>query len=157
VFAVLLLAGCGGGGGGTKERVIQGLGYTFAAPAEWKASRTARETRLASGLNVVSVTRFELARAFRPELWPQVVKELDRAAEAVAARQRGEVVDPQTSTIAGLRARRYDISYERDGKELVERIAFVLQGKTEYLLLCRYEAGGETRACDRLLATFKLT
>jgi hypothetical protein len=86
-----------------------------------------------------------------------VVKELDRAAEAVAARQRGEVVDPQTSTIAGLRARRYDISYERDGKELVERIAFVLQGKTEYLLLCRYEAGGETRACDRLLATFKLT
>jgi hypothetical protein len=153
----LLLAGCGDGGGGTKERLIRGPGYTFAAPVGWQVSRSARETRLASGLDVVSVTRFELARAFRPELWSQVVKELDRAAEAVATQQRGEVAEPQTSTIAGLRARRYDIRYERDGKELVERIAFVLRGKTEYLLLCRYEAGGDTRACDRLLATFKLT
>lgn len=156
-FAVLLLAGCGDGGGVTKERLIRGPGYTFSVPADWQASRNAREVRLANGLDVVSVTRFQLARAFRPELWPQVVKELDRAADAVATRQRGEIAETQTVTIAGVRARRYDIRYERDGKELVERIAFVLRGKTEYLLLCRYEAGGDTPACDRLLATFRLT
>jgi len=39
---------------------------------------------------------------------------------------------------------------------LVERIAFVLRGRNEYLLLCRYDRGGDTGACDRLLATFKL-
>ena len=27
---------------------------------------------------------------------------------------------------------------------------------SEYLLLCRYARGGDTRACDRLLATFTL-
>lgn len=154
---MLLLAGCGGGGGSSEERLIRGKGYAFFAPADWQVSRTGREVRVTSGLDVVSVARFELARAFRPELWAQVVKELDRAAKSVATQQRGEVTDPQTVTIAGLQARRYDIRYEVGGRELVQRIAFVLRGKTEYLLLCRYNAGGDTRACDRLLATFRLT
>jgi len=153
--ALLLLAGCGDGGS-PEERLIRGPGYAFAAPGDWSVSRRAREVRAEQGLTVVSVARFELARAVRPELSPQVVKELDRAAEAVATQQRGEVTDPRTVTIAGLRARRYDIRYERSGKALVQRIAFVLRGKNEYLLLCRYELGGDTRACDRLLATFRL-
>lgn len=113
--------------------------------------------RVSQGLEVVSVARFSLVRAFRPELWAQVVPQLDRAAAAVARQQSGEVSDPQTVTIADRRARRYDIAYEDDGKQLVERIAFVLRGKSEYFLLCRYERGGETRACERLLATFRLT
>jgi hypothetical protein len=154
--AVLFLAGCGSGGGETKERLVRGPGFTFIAP-DWQVSRTTRNVRATSGVDVVSVTRFELARAFRPAQWAQVVKELDRAAEAVATQQRGEVTDPQTVTIADLRARRYDVRYESDGKELVQRLAFLLRGKTEYLLLCRYEVGGDTRACDRLLATFRLT
>jgi hypothetical protein len=106
---------------------------------------------------LVSVARFSLLRAFRPELWQTVVPELDRAADEVAAQQDGTVSDPRTVTIAGRRARQYDVGYEGGGKALVERIAFVLRGKTEYLLLCRYERGGETRACERLLATFRLT
>lgn len=155
---LLLVAGCGEGGGLSEERLIRGKGYAFSAPADWRVSRTGREVRVTSGLDVVSVTRFELARAVRPELWAQVVKELDRAAESVATQQRGEVTGSQTATIAGLQARRYDIRYEGDGTELVQRIAFVLRGKTEYLLLCRYAGGGgDTRACDRLLATFRLT
>ena len=67
------------------------------------------------------------------------------------------MADRATVTVAGLRARRYEVAYARDGKQLVERTAFVLRGKTEYLLLCRYERGGDTRACDGLLATFRLT
>ena len=156
-FALLLLAGCGNGGTETKERLVRGPGYTFAAPADWQLSRTTREVRLADGLNLVSVARFQLARPFRPELWSQVVKELDLAAAAVATRQRGQVVERETVTVSGLRARRYDVRYEAGGKDLVQRIAFVLRGKTEYLLLCRYAPGGDTRACDGLLATFKLT
>ncbi len=155
---LLLLAGCGEGGGSSEERPLRGKGYAFSAPANWRVSRTGREVRVTSGLDVVSVARFELVRAFRPERWAQVIKELDRAAESVATQQRGEVTDSQTATIAGLQARRYDIRYEGEGRELVQRIAFVLRGKTEYLLLCRYDGGrGDTRACDRLLATFRLT
>jgi hypothetical protein len=102
------------------------------------------------------VTRYPLLRSFRPELWPQVVPELDSAASELAQQQNGKVRNSETVTIAGRRARRYDIDYTRDGQELVERIAFVLRGKTEHLLLCRYDRGGSTDACDRLLATFAL-
>ena len=104
----------------------------------------------------MSVTRFALLRAFRPSLWQRVVPELDRAAAAVAQQQNGEVAHARTMTVDGRRARSYDVDYERDGDKLVERITFVLRGKTEYLLLCRYERGGETDACDRLVATFTL-
>jgi hypothetical protein len=102
------------------------------------------------------VTRFPLQRRFRPELWTKVVPELDRAAAAVASQQQGTVIDSRSITVAGRKARRYDVAYTNEGKDLVERIAFVLRGKTEYLLLCRYERGGSTDACDGLLTSFKL-
>jgi hypothetical protein len=108
-------------------------------------------------MQLISVTRFPLLRRFKPTLWDKVVPELDRAAAGVASQQHGTVSDPRTITVAGQKARRYDVAYAAEGKQLVERIAFVLRGKTEYLLLCRYERDGDTRACDRLLATFKLT
>ena len=93
---------------------------------------------------------------FKPALWDKVVPELDRAATAVARQQQGTVSDPRTVTVAGQKARRYDVAYTNQGKQLVERIAFVLRGKTEYLLLCRYERGGSTDACDGLLTSFRL-
>jgi hypothetical protein len=152
-----LAAGCGGSSAATTERPVRGTGYSFSAPASWQLVRSGRSISVSEGLAVVSVTRFPLIRTFRPELWDKVVDELDRAAAAVARQQKGKVSDPQTVTIGGRRARRYDIDYVHGGDQLVERIAFVLRGKTEYLLLCRYERDGDTRACDRLLATFKLT
>ena len=152
-----LAAGCGGSNAATVERLVRGTGYSFSAPASWEVVRSGRSISASDGLAVVSVTRFPLIHAYRPELWNKVVAELDRAAAAVASQQKGTLADPETVTIGGRRARRYDVEYEHDGKQLVERIAFVLRGKTEYLLLCRYERGGDTRACDRLLATFRLT
>ncbi len=104
----------------------------------------------------MSVTRFPLLRRFRPGLWAKVVGELDRAAAGVAHQQRGSVTASQTMTISGRQARRYEIAYELNGKRLVERIAFVLRGKTEYLLLCRFQRRASTAACDRLLASFRL-
>ena len=155
-LTLLLAAGCGGGGGGRAEHVVRGTGYRFAAPVGWRVVRSGRDVQAAQGLALVSVTRYPLLRAFRSSLWDHVVPELDRVAAGLAAQQEGTVGASRTVTISGRRARRYDIDYRRDGKQLVERLGFVLRGQTEYLLLCRYARGGDTRACDRLLATFTL-
>jgi hypothetical protein len=155
-LAVLLAAGCGGGSTAPQEQIVRGTGYHFAAPADWKVVRSGREIRVSDGIPLVSVARYDLLRAFRSPLWDHVVPELDRAAKGLAEQQDGSVVESATATIAGGKARTYDIAYEREGKALVERIGFVLRGKSEYLLLCRYERGGDTEACDGLLTSFKL-
>jgi hypothetical protein len=155
-LSLLLAAGCGGGGSGRSEHVVSGTGYRFSAPLGWRIVRSGREVQASQGIAIVSVTRYPLLRAYRSSLWEHVVPELDHAASGLAAQQNGGVGESRTVTISGQSARRYDIDYERDGKQLVERLAFVLRGKTEYLLLCRYARGGDTRACDRLLATFTL-
>ena len=155
-LVVLFAAGCGGGGSGQAERLVRGSGYTFSAPVGWPVVRSGREVKASKGLPLVSVTRYPLLRAYRPELWGHVLPELDRTAAGLAAQQQGTVGASRTVTISGRRARSYDIDYSRNGKQLVERLAFVLRGKTEYLLLCRYVSGGDTGACDRLLATFRL-
>src|SRR3954453_4673551 len=154
---LLLLAGCGSGGGGKAEtgKRVRGPGYRFSAPADWAVARSPRVVQASDGLTLVSVTLFPLIHPFREALWNKVVPELARVASGVAQQQKGQVASSRTTTVAGRRARSYDIHYERDGKQLVERITFVLRGKTEYYLLCRY-AGGDTGACDRLLATFVL-
>jgi hypothetical protein len=154
-LTLLVLSGCGGGGA-QKGHIVGGTGFTFVAPADWGVSKKDAEVQAAKGTQLVSVTRFSLLRRFNPALWEKVVPELDRAAAAVARQQQGTVSDPRTVTIAGQKARRYDVAFARDGKQLVERIAFVLRGKTEYLLLCRYERGGSTEACDDLLTSFRL-
>ncbi len=132
------------------------MGFTFAAPAEWTVSRKGSQVQAAQGTQLISVTLFPLLRAFRPTLWDKVVPELDRAAATIARQQQGTVSDSRTVTIASLKARRYDVDYQGEGKQLVERISFVLRRKSEYLLLCRYERGGATDACDGLLTSFKL-
>jgi hypothetical protein len=150
-----MVAGCGGGGA-PAVKVVEGSGYRFSAPANWAVVRSGRELEASRGLDLVSVTRYPLLRAYRPALWARVVPELDRTATQLARQQHGAVGESRTVTVAGQQARRYDLDYERDGNALVERIAFVLRGKREYLLLCRYGRGGDTDACDRLLATFTL-
>ena len=155
--ALVLLAGCGGSGSSdaTPERVVRGTGYRFSAPVGWAIKRSPRAVQVSEGVTLVSVTRYPLVRAFRPELWQKVVPELDRAAAEVAQQQNGTVSKSRTMTVSGRQARSYDIDYEHEGQQLVERITFVLRGKTEYYLLCRYD-GGDTEACERLLATFTL-
>jgi hypothetical protein len=154
-LTLLVVSGCGSTTA-QKGYVVHGTGFTFVAPADWRISRKETEVQAAQGTQLISVTRFPLLRRFKPALWDEVVPELDRAAAAVAGQQQGTVSDPRTITVAGEKARRYDVAYIGEGKQLIERIAFVLRGKTEYLLLCRYERGGSTDACDGLLTSFRL-
>jgi hypothetical protein len=155
VVAAVLAAGCGGSHGGT--RIIAGTGYSFSTPADWTLVRSERSVQLAHGVQLVSVTRFPLFRAFRPELWSKAVPEMDRSAEGLAADQHGTVTARVTTTVAGQRARRYDIAYELGGKKLTERVGFVLQGKTEYELLCRFAQSKSSSACDTLFSSFRLS
>ena len=154
-LVLLFAAGCGGASG-PPERLVRGSGYSFSAPAAWPVVRSGREVKASKGIPLVSVTRYPLLRAYQPELWDSVVPELDRVAAGLAGQQQGTVGESRTVTVTGHRARSYDIDYSHGGKQLVEQLAFVLRDKTEYLLLCRYARGGDTGACDRLLATFRL-
>jgi hypothetical protein len=158
VVLVALAAGCGGGHGATK--LVGGTGYSFSAPASWTVVRGARQVEVVAGSgsrSLVRVSRLPLLRAFQPSLWPRVVPELDRAAAALARQQNGRVTAARDVTVAGQRARRYDIGYELEGRALVETIAFVLRVRTEYFLLCRYERGTSSSACGALFSSFRLT
>src|SRR5919198_1125951 len=81
---------------------------------------------LPRGGRAVSVTVFALKRTFRPELWPAVVPELDGIAASLADQLRGRAGTGSTVTLAGRRARRYEIAFTRDGRSYVERLTFVL-------------------------------
>lgn len=155
---MLAVSGCGGGGGASKPaaagQTVTGSGYRFVAPAGWKVTRSGRTASAASASDLVSVTIFPLVKRYRPALWPAVVPQLDQVASKLAGQLSGTLAPGRTVTIGGHRARRYQIAYERNGKKLVERIAFLLQGKREYQLLCRYS--NDPAACDGLFAGFRL-
>jgi hypothetical protein len=158
--AVVLAAGCGGGGKQEEPpQVVRGTGYRFEAPAGWTIVRSGRQVQAAEGgksLALIAVSRFPLLRRAADELSPKVVKELDGVAEGVARQQHGTISLQETMEISGNQARRYDIAYEARGKRLVERLGFLLRGKTEYLLLCRFERDGDTAPCDELFSSFTL-
>jgi hypothetical protein len=153
----LLVAGCGGGH--VPAKLVGGTGYSFEAPGDWNVSRVAGQVSVAPkhGEELLRVSRLPLVRPFEPSLWSKVVPELDRAAATLARQQAGSVASPRDVTIGGERARRYDVEYARAGTALVERIAFVLKDRTEYFLLCRFERGRSSSACDLLLRSFGLS
>ncbi len=153
VAATLGLAACGGG---SKPQALTGEGYSFQAPGAWKVTRTPQSVVAAHGDDAVSVTVFRLTHPYRVALWPKVVPELDGIAANLAGQLRGKAGTGVTVTIAGLQARRYDIAFQRDGRDLVERITFLLDGRREYQLLCRYRAGGDERPCAALGSSFRL-
>jgi hypothetical protein len=157
----LVVAGCGGGGGaagnqsqagGGSGQAVAGAGFSFRTPDDWKV--TVRPTSAeAKGVSseLVSVTVLPLLKPYRLALFPRVVTELDRVASTLATRLGGEVTSSQTVTIAGRQARQYEI--EHGG--LVDRITFVLRGKRNFQLACRWRADdGEPDACGQLSSSF---
>ena len=152
-----IAAGCGGGGGTTETTVaagrsVSGPGFAFQAPEEWtpKTLPTSAEARQDAS-TVVTVTVSPLVKRYRIALFPRVAKELDRVASAYAARVKGSVTDRRTVEVAGRKARQYEIVHG----DLVDRITFVLRGRKNFQLTCRWRsADGEPSACAQLTATF---
>jgi len=56
--------------------------------------------------------------------------------------------------LANVEARQYDLAFVRNGDHLVERITFVLRGRREYELLCRFKEGKSESACVLLQSSF---
>jgi hypothetical protein len=137
-------------------RTVVGQGYRFSAPSSWRVQHSGREVKATSGaVDLVGVTTFPLARRYEAHLWPKVVPALDRAAEQLVAQLGGKVDARATVVVAGRRARRYKITYSRSGRNLVERTAFVLEGRREFQLQCRFEVGDDDGPCRTLLSSFR--
>lgn len=154
----LLLAGAGCGGGGTTEtsaeagQTVSGTGFAFRAPESWTAhtGRTSADARQDDS-TLVSVTVLPLVRPYRIALFPRVAEELDRVASAYAASLKGRVASRRTVRVAGRRAREYRITHG----DLVDEITFVLRGKRNFQLTCRWRSkDGEPGACARLASSF---
>jgi hypothetical protein len=155
---LVVAAGCGGDGGGNTEstvaagRSISGPGFAFQAPEGWTPKRlpTSAEARQ-DAATVVSVTVSPLVKPYRIALFPRAAKELDRVASAYAARLEGTVTNRRTILVAGRKARQYEIAHG----DLVDRITFVLRGRKNFQLTCRWRgADGEPSACAQLVASF---
>ena len=151
MLVLAALAGCGGDESGPGVQTISGAGYSFQAPGDWEVLRSGRTAAARDGEEVISVTLFPLDRPYRPSLWPQVRRELDRVTGRLARKLGASVDERRDGSVGGRTARLYRLSHAGDG---TQRIAFVLVGKREYQLLCRGEDRG---ACDGLLASFRLT
>lgn len=105
---------------------------------------------------LVSVTTLPLRSRYAPSLFPKVVQGLDRLTASLAEKLNGKVIARRTVVVSGIRSRQYDLAYQKNGAGLVDRITFVLRGKREYYVLCRWAADeGEPPACRTLQATFK--
>lgn len=130
---------------------MHGSGFTFGAPVGWTVAHSGGATSASSGnLDRLEVSTFKLEKPYRPALFAAVTKELDHAADGLATQLKGTVADRSTIEVDGRKARAYRIDY--GGK--TEQITFVLEGQTEYELLCRRATSDSTAACDQLFSTF---
>lgn len=162
-----LLAGCGGGGGGggtttapaEQGQRVTGEGFSFSAPDSWTTTRTSTTVTVRPSTDqptLVSVTTLPLRSRYTPSLFAKVVQGLDRLTASLAEKLNGKVIARRTVVVAGIRSRQYDLAYQKNGAGLIDRITFVLRGKREYYVLCRWPADeGEPSACGTLQATFK--
>ena len=160
-LAVCALAACGGGGGGGSNqpstRTIRGSHFVFQAPFAWHVRRRGSEVGAAPkpiAPELVSVSIFPLLQAYRPALFAAVRHELDGDARQLATRLGGTVERSATAIVAGIRSRQYELLYSSGGHDFHQRITFVLRGKTEFQLLCRW-TGSEPSACAQLEQTFR--
>ncbi len=160
-LAVTTLAACGGGGGSKQPatRTIKGTHFLFEAPFSWHVDRRGSQVSAAPkpiAPELVSVSVFPLLRAYRPALFTAVSRELDGDARQLATRLGGSVESSQTVLVAGTRSRQYVLHYTSGGNDFHQRITFVLRGKTEFQLLCRW-TGSEPSVCAQLATSFTPT
>ena len=112
------------------------------------------------GPELVSVGSFRIAREVTPALWAVAVQELNDVAARLAERiaPTASVEAQRDASVAGHRARVYEIAHRREGAEHVDRVTFVLVGTRQFQLTCRIAVAdpepGET-ACAELVGSFQ--
>ena len=131
---------------------MRGTGFVFRAPEDWQTTvRATSAFARQDPSTLVSVVVLPLVKPYRIALFPEVAKELDRVADTYAANVKGTVRSRRTVEVAGRKAREYRIEHG----ELVDLITFVLRGKRNYQLTCRWrESDDEPDACAQLAASF---
>jgi hypothetical protein len=163
---VVAAAACGGGGSSSSgpPQTVPGPGFRFNAPGDWKVRRQGSEVSAApkpTATELVSVSKFPLLKPYSPLLFAKVTKELDKDSGELAARLGGSVKTRSTTTVAGERVRQYLLTYPQDAKDPTKgtfggRLTYVLRGKTEYELFCRWdEKDSEPGYCARLTRSFR--
>ncbi len=133
---------------------MRGAGFSFQAPATWTVAGKGDSVAASSGpVDLLQARRFALEKAYRPALFVAASKELDRDASELAAQKQGHVADRVTKQIAGRKTRYYRIVY---GSGRTEEIAFVLDRRNEFQLLCRRSSTSSDADCARLFTSFAL-
>ncbi len=115
-------------------------------------------------VELTSVTRFPLAKTFKPSLWSKAKVELDgiatRLAIGLVAKQTEPVRTVRLGSIqhpAGraLMGRRYTMEFDQNGTEVTQRLTLLLDRHTEYQLLCRWRTSDTAPdSCGLLEGTF---
>jgi len=133
---------------------VQGAGYSFHAPAGWTVARTGATTTAANGqVDLLEVLHFTLEKPYQAARFAAVARELDRDAAGLAKQNSGRLVDRLTMQVTGRKTRFYEIAY---APGTTEEIAFVLDAKNEYQLLCRRRSAASDAACAQFFSSFAL-
>lgn len=123
----------------------------------WQVVRTLLKVQATPGpgrAELVWAAVFTFPRRFPAGLGPTVVRSIDSAAAQLAVQLRGQVASRESVVVGRLPGRSYLIAFGTRR----ERIVFLLQGRHEYELLCRWDAGDPAAgqaACRLLLDTFR--
>jgi hypothetical protein len=149
ILSSCILSGCGGGAP-AKPQVVTGDGWSFSAPAAWTPTDQGGATH--GAVDVIEIRRFTLLKPYRHAILVRAVRELDGVASGLARQLAARITSSRTERLAGRDARTYTLAY--GGK--TQQITFVLDGRSEYELICRLAAGASDAPCRRLLATFAL-
>jgi hypothetical protein len=152
--AALILAGCGGSTT-SNVRTVRGAGYSFSAPGGWTIARNGAATTAVNGkVDLLEVLHFTLEKPYRVARFGAVARELDRVAAGLAKQNSGQVVKRATMQVTGRKTRYYEIEY---GPGTTEEIAFVLDAKNEYQVLCRRLSAASDASCGQFFASFALS
>jgi hypothetical protein len=163
--AVTVATACGGGGSVSSgpPQVVPGPGFRFSAPGKWHVRRQGQEVSAAPkpiAPELVSVSKFPLLKPYTPALFGKATGELDRSAADLASRLGGSLEKSSTGTVVGQRVRQYLLVYPQ-GKDdpkssFSARLTYVLRGRTEYELFCRWDGTGpEPDYCTRFEKSFR--
>ncbi|MFL5928245.1 MAG: hypothetical protein ACJ77E_15050 [Gaiellaceae bacterium] len=151
-----ILAGCGGSSasepqGQEKWQSVRGHGFSFQAPAGWRVERAKSRVAATHETELVQVATFPLLRRYDAKLFHEVARELRTRMLQIAGETNGRLSGEHTVRAGGIRSHAYDVTVG----DHVDEYTFVLDGKREYLLLCRRSSDQKAAACERLATSFE--